>query len=117
MRKNPLLLAIGAILLWSSEAAPQVAPKIAFLGSCSLSSGAVIPNCRLAYRLFGQINATRDNAVLIPTWLLGRSDEWVPLLGPDAILDTTKFHVVVVDAFANGMSSSPSNTSSSARGV
>src|SRR6185312_17076692 len=116
-RKSALLLALVATLLLSAEAAPQVAPKIAFLGSCSLSSGAVIPNCRLAYRMFGQINAARDNAVLIPTWLLGRSDEWVPLLGPDAILDTTKFHVVVVDAFANGMSSSPSNTSSSARGV
>jgi homoserine O-acetyltransferase/O-succinyltransferase len=116
-RKSALSLALVAMLLLSSEAAPQVAPKIAFLGSCSLSSGAVIPNCRLAYRMFGQINAARDNAVLIPTWLLGRSDEWVPLLGPDAILDTTKFHVVVVDAFADGMSSSPSNTSTSARGV
>ncbi len=117
IRKSALLPALAAILVLSSEAVPQVAPKIAFLGSCSLSSGAVIPNCRLAYRMFGQLNAARDNAVLIPTWLLGRSDEWVPLLGPDAILDTTKFHVVVVDAFADGLSSSPSNTSPSARGV
>jgi homoserine O-acetyltransferase/O-succinyltransferase len=118
MRNNPLVLAIVALLLWSSDSVSQVPPKkIADLGACPFNSGGVIPNCRLAYRTFGRINPARDNAVLIPTWLLGRSDEWAPLLGADPIVDTTKFYVVVVDAFANGMSSSPSNTSSSARGV
>ncbi len=118
MRNNPLLLAIVALFLWPSESVAQVPPKkIAALGACPFSSGGVIPNCRLAYRTFGRINPARDNAVLIPTWFLGRSDEWAPLLGADPIVDTTKFYVVVVDAFANGLSSSPSNTPDSARGV
>jgi homoserine O-acetyltransferase len=112
------LLAIVALLLWPADSVSQVPPKkIAALGACPFSSGGVIPNCRLAYRTFGRLSAARDNAVLIPTWFLGRSDEWAPLLGADAIVDTTKFYVVVVDAFANGLSSSPSNTPDSARGV
>jgi homoserine O-acetyltransferase len=55
------------------------------------------------------------NAVLIPTWLLGRSEDWAELLGSEGILDTTKFYAVVVDALGNGSSSSPSNTTPSAR--
>jgi homoserine acetyltransferase len=110
------LLFIVAILIPSAGAA-QGPPKVASLGSCQLISGATIPACRVAYRTFGQLNASRDNTVLIPTWLLGRSEEWVPLLGMKGILDTTEFHVVVVDALANGMSSSPSNTAARSRRV
>jgi len=118
IRHTALLLAVvGVGLHLPSEVVSQAPPKIAALGLCPLSSNGIIPNCRLAYRTFGRMNPARDNTVLIPTWLLGRSEDWVPLLGPDAILDTTKFHVVVVDALANGLSSSPSNTDSAARDV
>jgi homoserine O-acetyltransferase/O-succinyltransferase len=117
IQASAVLAALVVVPLLSSEAVSQAAPKIAALGSCSLSSGAVIPDCRLAYRSFGRLNAARDNTVLIGTWLLGRSDDWVPLLGSNAVVDTTKFHVVVVDAFADGLSSSPSNTAPAARGV
>jgi len=114
-RNKTPLLALLAILLWSSESVSQVPAKIAALGQCSLNSSAVIPNCRLAYRTFGRLNAARDNTVLIPTWFLGRSDEWAPLLGSEPIVDTTKYYVIVVDALANGLSSSPSNTATAAR--
>ena len=87
--------------------APEPATK-AILGTCQLSSGVAIPDCTLAYRAFGKLNETRTNVVLIPTWLLGRSEEWIPLLGPEGFVDTTRFHVLVVDALANGRSSSPS---------
>lgn len=110
-----LLVALVSNLLQSAEAFCQVAPKVASLGSCRLLSGAQIPNCRVAYRTFGQLNAGRDNAVLIPTWLLGRSEDWISLLGSDGIVDTTMFYVVVVDALGNGRSSSPSNTPQRAR--
>jgi homoserine O-acetyltransferase len=48
--------------------------------------------------------------VLIPTWLLGRSEDWIGMVGPTGWVDTTRFFTVVVDAFANGRSSSPSNS-------
>ena len=91
--------------------APAVPPPtIASLGTCALESGGRIPDCRIAYRVYGRLNANRSNAVLIPTWLLGRSEDWIELLGPTKLVDTTQFFVILVDAFANGNSSSPSNT-------
>ena len=90
-------------------------PRVASLGECRLATGAVIPKCRVGYREFGPQNAARSNTVLIPTWLLGRSDDWPALLGADGFVDTTRYHVVVVDALGDGHSSSPSNTAPHAR--
>ena len=95
--------------------APPAPPRVASLGECRLGTGAVIPNCRVAWREFGALNADRSNVVLIPTWLLGRSDDGVGLLGPDGFVDTTRFHVVIVDALGDGLSSSPSNSDAGAR--
>lgn len=106
-------LAASQIGKSASAQAPTASPPlatIASLGTCRLASGATIENCRIAYRTFGRLNATRTNAVLIPTWLLGRSEDWIGMVGPKGWVDTTKFFTVVVDAFANGRSSSPSNS-------
>jgi homoserine O-acetyltransferase len=98
-----------------SAQAPPVPSRVASLGECRLGSGAVIPDCRVAWRDFGTLNADRSNVVLIPTWLLGRSDDWVALLGTDGFVDTTHFHVIIVDALGDGLSSSPSNSDASAQ--
>ncbi|HEX9129954.1 MAG TPA: alpha/beta fold hydrolase [Gemmatimonadaceae bacterium] len=74
-----------------------------------------MPDCRVAYRAYGKLNAARDNVVLIPTWLLGRSEDWHSLLIGEPLVDTTRFYVMVVDALADGRSSSPSNTTLAAR--
>jgi homoserine acetyltransferase len=99
----------------AAETQAQSPPTIASLGTCKLASGAVIPDCRVAYRAFGRLNAARTNAVLIPTWLLGRSEQWLGMLGPTKLVDTTQFFTIVVDAFADGNSSSPSNTAAAGR--
>lgn len=117
MAKTVGWLLITLAILLSSASAAQDPPRVASLGSCRLSNGATIPNCRVAYRTFGRLNAARDNTILIPTWLLGRSEDWISLLGPKGILDTADYYVLVVDALANGRSSSPSNTIARARGV
>jgi len=113
------LVALLALLLRPSSGAAQAPPQptIASLGSCELLSGVTIPNCRIAYRAYGRLNASRTNAVLVPTWLLGRSEQWIRMLGggPDKMIDTTRFYVVLVDALADGRSSSPSNTASEGR--
>src|SRR5689334_10091269 len=111
------LVAFGILLPVSPVAARASlpAPRIVSLGTCRLASGREIPNCRIAYRAFGRLNETRSNVILIPTWLLGRSDDWVPLVGPDGYVDTTSFQVLIVDALGDGHSSSPSNTAASAR--
>ncbi|MEP6549900.1 MAG: alpha/beta fold hydrolase [Gemmatimonadales bacterium] len=90
----------------------QTAPplRVVSLGECRLSTGSILPNCRVAYRAYGRLNAAHDNAVLIPTWLLGRSEDWASLLNMEPLVDTTRFYTIVVDALSDGLSSSPSNT-------
>lgn len=88
--------------------------KIAELGTCKLASGEVILDCRVGYRTFGTLDADGNNAVIVPTWLNGRSEDLVPLFGakPSALrlVDTSRFFGVAFDAFGDGVSSSPSNS-------
>jgi homoserine O-acetyltransferase/O-succinyltransferase len=112
---NAVILAASIIL--QQPAPPPPPPTIASLGTCRLTSGGVIPDCRIAYRAFGRLNAARTNGVLIPTWLGGRTEDWIDLLGPNKLVDTTRFYVILVDAFADGRSSSPSNTPAPGRDV
>ena len=88
--------------------------QFAQLGQCKLESGQIIENCRVGYRTFGKLNAARDNAVLMPTWLYGRSSDLVPLFGdgssPQHLVDTSHFFGIAIDALGNGVSTSPSNS-------
>jgi homoserine O-acetyltransferase/O-succinyltransferase len=86
------------------------APRVAELGNCALLSGEVVPDCRVAYRTFGTLNAARDNAVLIPSWYGGTSQRLLRLLGEGGVVDTTRHFAVLVDALGNGVSSSPSTS-------
>jgi homoserine O-acetyltransferase/O-succinyltransferase len=88
--------------------------KVADLGQCKLENGQMIEDCRVGYRTFGQLNAAADNAVLMPTWLYGKSSELVSLFGdgtsPQHLVDTNRFFGIAIDALGNGVSSSPSNS-------
>ena len=88
--------------------------QIANLGQCKLESGQIIEDCRVGYRTYGHLNAAADNAVLVPTWLYGNSGDLASLFGdgssPQQLIDTGKFYGIAIDAFANGVSSSPSNS-------
>jgi len=88
--------------------------QFAKLGQCRLESGQIIQDCRIGYRTFGKLNAARDNAVLMPTWLYGRSTDLVQYFGdgssPSHLVDTTRCYGIAIDALGNGVSSSPSNS-------
>jgi homoserine O-acetyltransferase len=86
--------------------------RLADLGDFRLESGQVIRECRMGYRTFGTLNRERSNAVLFPTWFAGTSQDLVNLglIGPGRLADTSRWFVVAVDAFGNGVSSSPSNS-------
>lgn len=111
-----IMVGCAALLAFPAERAiAQAPPSVATISACPLSNGVTIAPCRVAFRTFGRLNAAKDNAVLVPTWLLGRSEDWLPLLGPAGIIDTTAFFTIVVDALGNGRSQSPSNTPSPQR--
>jgi homoserine O-acetyltransferase len=58
------------------------------------------------------LNSDKSNVVLFPTWLAGTTQELIDmgLIGPGKIADSSKYFIVAVDAFGNGVSSSPSNS-------
>lgn len=85
--------------------------KFAELGNFKLQSGQEIINCKIGYRVFGALNSEKTNAILFPTWFQGTTRQiitWIP--GLFKTIDTTKYCLVLVDAFGNGVSSSPSNS-------
>jgi homoserine O-acetyltransferase len=84
--------------------------QFANLGNCQLDSGQEIIGCRVGYRTWGKLNAQKSNAVLFLTWLGGKSADIEALIGADKLLDPRRFFIVAVDAFGDGVSSSPSNS-------
>jgi homoserine O-acetyltransferase len=82
------------------------------LGDYKLEDGLTIRDCRLGYRTYGSLNADRSNAVLFPTWLAGTSQELADLgfIGPGKLADSSRYFIIAVDSFGNGISSSPSNS-------
>jgi homoserine O-acetyltransferase len=86
--------------------------QIASLGDCELDSGDKILDCQLAYRTAGKINADGSNVIVFPTWFTGNSKNLLDFayVGSGKIADTDHYFVVIIDAFGNGLSSSPSNS-------
>ncbi|MDQ0217672.1 alpha/beta fold hydrolase [Peribacillus cavernae] len=80
------------------------------LGDFSLEDGENIPDCKLAYATFGELNDAKDNAILIPTWFSGTSKAYEPYIGSGRALDPEKYFIVIVNQIGNGLSSSPHNT-------
>lgn len=110
------MMAVFATALAVPAAAADGDQRFAELGRCTLESGQVIEDCRVGYRTFGTLNAAHDNAVLMPTWLYGRSGDLVAFFGdsasPEHLVDTSRFFGIAIDALGDGISSSPSNSKS-----
>ena len=94
-----------------ANAQPEPQQQYANFEECPLSSGEVIKPCRIGYRTFGTLNADKSNVLLVPTWFTGNSAAHAYLVSP-AYLDPETYFIVIVDALANGVSSSPSNSTS-----
>ena len=80
------------------------------LGDFELESGITLPNARLAYKTHGTLNSARDNAILFPHMWSGTPKAMEIFIGEDRPLDPSKYFIILPGQFANGFSSSPSNT-------
>lgn len=87
--------------------------QYAHIGDFPLDNGQTIRDCRVAYRTAGALNAEKSNVIVTSTWLAGNSKELLDIgfVGPEMVFDSSRYFVVTVDAFGNGFSSSPSNSS------
>ncbi|WP_431267744.1 alpha/beta fold hydrolase [Dankookia sp. P2] len=79
------------------------------LGDMPLHKGGVLPDATLVWKTHGTLNAARDNVVLYPTSYGAQHPDLEWLIGPDGILDPTRWFIVIPNMFTNGLSSSPSN--------
>lgn len=84
--------------------------QFADIGDLRLFNGEVLEDCRIGYRMIGQVNADSSNILLYPSWFGGSSGHILNLIRTHAFLDTGRFCIIAVDAPGNGISSSPSNS-------
>jgi homoserine O-acetyltransferase len=84
--------------------------KFADLGDFKLVSGETLRNTRIGYRTFGKINADRSNIIVFPTWAGGTTEQLKDNVGAGKLISDADYYVILIDALANGVSSSPSNS-------
>lgn len=77
------------------------------LGDLPVEHGGVIRDARLGWATHGTLNAARDNVIVYPCSYGATHDDLAWLIGPDGVLDPTRWFVIIPDMFGNGISSSP----------
>lgn len=81
------------------------------IGRLDLEEGGRIPDCQLAVATFGELNAAKDNAILMPTWYTGTHQVYRDVyIGSEHALNPDKYFIVVINQIGNGLSTSPHNT-------
>src|SRR4051812_26670960 len=79
-------------------------------GNVVLQSGLTYRNARLAYKNYGPLTADTSKAIAYPTSQGAQHTDLEWQIGPGRALDPTKYFIVIMNKFGNGLSSSPSNT-------
>jgi homoserine O-acetyltransferase len=104
-------LALAALILSATLVSAQNKHdrlQIASIGDLKVTGG-TITDCKVGYRMFGKLNADKSNAVIFLTWFGGTSRDIANPANWNAV-DTTRHCLIVIDALADGVSSSPSNS-------
>lgn len=79
------------------------------LGAVTLQRGMTVPGAFLAYKTYGSLADDKSNVVLYPTSYGAHHSDIDWLIGPDRVLDPSRYFIVIVNQFGNGLSTSPSN--------
>lgn len=110
---------LAAVLLLAPLAFAQTAPQpeqpqptehTFVLHNFKTESGVVLPEAKIVYGTYGQLDAAKDNAILLPSHYMANMHGYGWLIGPGKALDPAKEFLVTSELFGNGRSSSPSNT-------
>jgi homoserine O-acetyltransferase/O-succinyltransferase len=72
--------------------------------------GICLATAQIVYQTYGNLNVDRDNAILYPTSYGAQHTDIEWLIGPDGILDPTRWFIIIPNMFGNGLSTSPSNS-------
>jgi homoserine O-acetyltransferase len=114
---RPLLL--SAFVAFASPAFAQgsvgiVEKKVFSMPSYTTVGGQTIKDVKVGWESYGQLNAARDNVIIVPHFFSGNSHAagkykesdaapgyWDAIIGPGKAVDTTKYFVVSVDSLVN----------------
>ena len=106
-----LLFLVGSFASFSAAWGLEAPVRHEFvIKNFKTESGVVLPEARVVYGTYGHLNASRDNAVLLPSHYMAKLNGYEWLMGPGKALDPEKLFLVTTELFGNGSSSSPSNT-------
>jgi homoserine O-acetyltransferase len=81
------------------------------LGDVVLQSGTTFRGARLAYQIYGRLDAAGSNAIVLNTPFAASHADIESWIGPGRALDPERYFIVIPNMFGNGLSSSPSNAS------
>ena len=84
-------------------------PRIFTIDTFAFENGGMLRNMRVAYDTYGELNADRDNAVLVTHGASQGRNGYRIFIGPGKAFDTNKYFVVTVDAIGGGGSSKPAD--------
>ena len=76
--------------------------NVATIGDLTLDSGAVIHDCKVGYRTYGD---PKSKALVVTTWFAGTTKSLASSIGPGKLYDTDKYYVISIDALGDGVSS------------
>jgi homoserine O-acetyltransferase len=80
------------------------------LGDVPLLSGEKLNSAYLIYKTYGELNKSKDNVVVLPTFYTGSHQRNEGFFGKGRAIDPDRHFIISINMFGNGFSSSPSNT-------
>jgi homoserine O-acetyltransferase len=86
-----------------------LSPNLFGLKDFPLQCGVILPEAKVVYQTYGQLNGDRTNAILYPTSYGAQHEDIDWLVRPGGILDPDQWFIIIPNMFGNGLSTSPSN--------
>ena len=111
----PALFTIVILVsVWPAQALPLVEKKVFTATDFPLFSGQTLPEVKVGWESYGELNESKDNVVLITHYFSGSSHAagkysaddtqpgyWDAIIGPGKPIDTEQYFVISVDSLAN----------------
>lgn len=105
-----LLFFSQGLFAQTAKRSPDAGKHDFIIKNFTTESGIILPQATVVYGTYGHLNASADNAVLLPSHYMANYHGYEWLIGAGKALDTTMLFLVATELFGNGRSSSPSNT-------
>jgi homoserine O-acetyltransferase/O-succinyltransferase len=83
--------------------------KVFDLDSVPLQSGIVFRNAKLAYKTYGELAPDKSNVIICPSAYGSTHQDVDWLTSAGKVLDPSRYFIIAMNMFGNGLSSSPSN--------